>query len=257
MRTLVNHGLVRRLAPLALLLGLWWLVSWRWAALFPGPVETGSEVVALVRSGELWRHLCLTMFRGGVGLLLGLAAALLLGVPCGFLRPVMALLTPLVTAMQSCPPIIWISILLVWLRAGNTVPMLVVFAAVFPACFLNVAQGVSGLDRRLLEMARVYRIPRAAVFRRIVLPGIARFTVASLSFALGITWKVTATAEFFGAPSGVGERIYWSYRALEMPRLFAWTAVIVAVGMVLEMGVVHPLREALDHERAGGGGDSA
>ena len=238
--------LVGKLAPLLLLVGLWWLLAWHWhSPLLPGPWVTGKQVVAIARTGELWRHLCLTLFRGGVGLVLGLAAALLLGVPCGFLRPVMGLLTPLVTAMQSCPPIIWISFLLVWASAGNTVPMLVVFAAVFPPCFLNVAQGVAGLDRR----------PNALVLRRIVLPGIARFAVASLSFALGITWKVTATAEFFGAPSGVGERIYWSQRAMDMPRLFAWAAVIVAVGVILELGVVHPLREALDHDGTGGNRD--
>jgi ABC-type nitrate/sulfonate/bicarbonate transport system permease component len=247
---------VRRLSPFLLLLALWWLASaLAGAELVPSPWTTGREVGRLATNGDLWHHLSLTIFRGTSGLLLGLGVAVLLGVPCGFFRPVMMALAPLVTAMQSCPPIIWISFLLVWVRAGHVVPMLVVFAAVFPPCFLNVAQGVAGLDRRLLEMAHVYRVPRGRILRQIVFPGIARFAVASLSYALGITWKVTATAEFFGAPTGVGERIYWSYRELAMPRLFAWTAVIVAVGVVLELGVVHPLREALDRDGAGDAND--
>ena len=262
----------RKLVPLIVLLLLWWLASslsvrqgqetgdgvgqpataYR---LIPTPWETGREGARLASTGELCRHLSLTVFRGMCGLVLGLAIALILGVPCGLLRPVMEVLSPLVTAMQSCPPIIWISFLLVWAGIGNVVPMLVVFAAVFPPCFLNVAQGVAGLDHRLLEMTRVYRVPRGRVLRQIVLPGISRFAVASLSFALGITWKVTATAEFFGAPSGVGERIYWSQREMNMPRLFAWTAVIIAVGVALELGVVQPLREALDPEKGGGDSD--
>jgi ABC-type nitrate/sulfonate/bicarbonate transport system permease component len=244
----------RKLIPFVLLLALWWLASRACGdRLVPTPWTTAGEIWRLARSGELLRQLSVTVFRGMSGLVLGFGVALLLGVVCGFLRPVMDALAPLITAMQSCPPIIWISFLLVWVKAGHLVPMLVVFAAVFPPCFLNVAQGVAGLDRRLLEMAQVYRVPRGRVLRQIVLPGIARFAVASLSYALGITWKVTATAEFFGAPTGVGERIYWSYRELNMPRLFAWTAVIVAVGLVLELGVIHPLREALDHDKAGGG----
>ena len=255
--------LLRRLVPLVVLLALWCLGSWLSAGtgrpggtdafrLIPTPWETGGEVVRLAVSGVLWRHLSLTVFRGTCGLALGLGLALVLGVPCGLLRPAMELLSPLVTAMQSCPPIIWISFLLVWAGTGNVVPMMVTFAAVFPACFLNVAQGVSGLDRRLLDMARVYKVPRGRVLRQIVLPGISRFAVASLSFALGITWKVTATAEFFGAPSGVGERIFWAQREMDMVQLFAWTTVIVLAGMLLELGVVHPLREALDHEKTGG-----
>jgi ABC-type nitrate/sulfonate/bicarbonate transport system permease component len=249
---------IRKLIPFVLLLALWLLASRTCGdQLVPTPWTTGKEIWRLAWSGELLRQLSVTVFRGTSGLVLGFGTALLLGVPCGFLRPVMNALAPLITAMQSCPPIIWISFLLVWVKAGHLVPMLVVFAAVFPPCFLNVAQGVAGLDGRLLEMARVFHVPRRRILRQIVLPGIARFSVASLSYALGITWKVTATAEFFGAPTGVGERIYWSYRELNMPRLFAWTAVIVAVGLVLELGVIHPLREALDHDKRGAGHDPA
>jgi len=65
---------------------------------------------------------------------------------------------------------------------------------------------------------------------------------------------VAATAEFFGSGTGIGARIYWAYRQLDMPLLFAWTAVIVAIGLVLDVGVIHPLRHGVRVEGAGPGG---
>jgi ABC-type nitrate/sulfonate/bicarbonate transport system permease component len=124
-----------------------------------------------------------------------------------------------------------------------------VFLATAPVLFLNAAQGTAALDRRLLLMARVYRVPRLTVLRQIILPGIAPYLLAGFSFALGVCWKVTSTAEFIGSASGVGAQIYWAYRLLDMPRLFAWAFVLIGVGMLLEVRVIRPLRRKVQHER--------
>lgn len=121
-------------------------------------------------------------------------------------------------------------------------------AATFPVLFINVSHGTAELDRGLLEMARVYRLPPGRVLFDIILPGTSRYALAAFSFALGITWKVTATAEFFGSGTGIGARIYWAYRQLDMPVLFAWTTVIIPIGMGLETGLIQPLRQGVRAE---------
>lgn len=244
------------LLSLIMLVVLWTVASGIFGeSLVPGPVATVHELLRMVIRVNTWRHVCLTVFRGTAGLILATAGAYVIGIPCGLNGTVMRLLSPWVTAMQSCPPIVWISLLLVWAGVGATVPILVVAAAVFPVLFLNIAQGTAAIDRRLFAMATVYRLPRRTILRHIVLPGISRYALAAFSFALGVTWKVTATAEFFGSGTGIGARIYWSYRVLDMPRLFAWTVLIMTVGVILETGLIHPIRDRLKTEDDKGGAD--
>lgn len=249
----MTHRWAARLLPLAALGIVWALLSLAFGQeLVPGPHRTVGTLGRLALSAESWRHLCLTVFRGAAGLVLATAAAYLLGIPCGMNRHIMDAIAPLVTAAQSCPPIVWISLLLVWVNVGTTVPVLVVFAAVFPMLFLNIAQGVAGLDRGLFAMARVYHVPRHRVLLELLLPGISRYALAAFSFALGVTWKVAATAEFFGAGDGVGARIFWAYRLLDMETLFAWTVVLILVGVSLETGIVNPLRRRVNTETSTG-----
>lgn len=244
------------LISLSTLLVLWTAASSAFGeALVPGPVGTFRELLRMIAQGNTWRHICLTVFRGTAGLVIATAAAYLIGIPCGLSTTAMRLLSPWVTAMQSCPPIVWISLLLVWAGVGATVPIVVVAAAVFPVLFLNIAQGTAAIDRRLFAMAHVYRLPKRRVLLDIILPGISRYALAAFSFALGITWKVTATAEFFGSGNGIGARIYWAYRVLDMQRLFAWTVLIMAVGLLLETGLIHPIRDRLKSEDDKGGAD--
>ena len=219
--------------------GLSWLAGPR---LVPPPWETLAALGAVLGEGRSWRDISLTLFRGASGLGLALSAALVCGLPAGRSPRVMSLLAPLVASLQACPPVLWISLLLVWLGQGNGVPLGVVFASVFPPLFANLAQGAASLDPRLFDMARLYRVGRGRVFKDIIWPGVRPYLTAGLSYALGTCWKVTAVAEFLGSADGMGSQLYWAYRMLAMPRLFAWALLLVVMGLGLELLVVRPLR---------------
>lgn len=240
---------VARLAPLAvslgLLLGGWSLAGvWLSPELVPPPWRVLPVLGGLASGAEFWRALGLTAARGALGLGLGLCAALALGIPAGLNRTAVALLGPLVAALQSCPPVLWTSLVMVWAGTGSAMPVLVVFAGVFPPLFANVAQGCAALDPRYAAMARLYRVPWPRRLAREVLPGIAPAVLAGLSYALAAAWKITAVAEYLGADDGLGARMYWAYRMLDVPALFAWASVLMLAGVSLEIGLVARLRRA-------------
>lgn len=226
---------IRVLFPLAFLL-LLWLAIWRCSgsALVPSPWSTMRLLGGLLCDGGTWMSIILTLWRGLLGLLFAAIAAYALGIPCGLRSNLMDMMSPLVAVAQGCPPIVWISLLMVWAGTGMAVPLVVVFASTFPVLFINIAQGTRGLDKGLLEMAKLYCVPRRRILRSLILPGISGASKSGFSFALGITWKVAATAEFFGAEDGIGARIQLSFQRLDMQGLFAWTAIIACIGIVLD-----------------------
>ncbi len=245
---------MRRRAAIALVLLLWTLASWlAGPALVPTPWETGREMAVLLAEPASWKHLLITFFRGSLGLAMGAAVALALGIPCGRSRAAMNLMSPIVAAIQACPAIIWISLLMVWVGVGSLVPVVAIGLSAFPALFLNIAQGMASLDPRFFAMARVYRVPRRRVLADIAFQGIASHALAGFAYALGISWKVTATAEFIGSGSGVGSRLYWAYRFLDMPRLFCWAILLVGFGVFVDAALVKPLRRRLAEQKVSSG----
>lgn len=235
---------MRYLFILAVIFSLWCLGSLSFGhQLIPTPWETINTTIHLLMEISCWQNLSITLFRGITGLLLVFAVAFIVGIPCGLSRRVMELLSPIVVASQSCPPIVWISLLLVWLGMGTAVPVIVIFVTTFPMAFFNIAQGVASLDRRLFVMAKVYKASKWMMLKDIILPGISPYIVASFSSALSTCWKVTATAEFLGSANGIGSQVYWAYHFLNMPLLFSWALILILLGTALEMWVVHPLRQ--------------
>ncbi|MCQ2403296.1 MAG: ABC transporter permease subunit [Lentisphaeria bacterium] len=210
--------------------------------ILPSPWATACALGALLTSAGTWHTLFLTLARGAGGLLLGSMTAIVSGIFCGRHPLLHDAVAPLITLGQSCPPIVWISLLLVWLSSGAAVPLAVALLSVFPILFINTANATRALDRKWFELAKVYRLPPRKRLTGIILPGIAPSLFAGFSYALGITWKVTATAEFFGAQDGIGAQIYLCYRNLELPDLFAWTILIACLGVAIDTFLVRRLR---------------
>ncbi len=231
------------IVPLLICLLLWGGLSWlNQGRVIPTPLETARAFLGIIQDPECWQDLLATILRGLAGLLGGGMLAITAGIFCGRHPKIHDAVSPVITLVQSCPPIVWISLLLVWLSIGNAVPFTVVFLSVFPVLFVNTATATRGLDERWFELAKIYRFSRWKHLTAIILPGISQGLAAGFSYALGITWKVTATAEFFGAQNGIGARIYKCYREMALPQLFAWTLLIAMVGVVIEALLIQKIR---------------
>jgi len=212
-------------------------------AMMPPPPEILGRLAELAASGDIFVEGLRTFARGLAGVLLANLIGISLGLAAGAIRPLARLVRPLLTALNACPPVVWISFAMVWMGSGGGVPVFVVAAATLPPVFLAVAEGVRAIDPRLTAMSRLYRVPTAVRLKGLIVPGAFPFWRAAFAYSAAAAWKVAAVAEFLGSPDGIGARIYWSYRRLEMAELYAWTIAIVAFGVAVDAGIAR-LRRA-------------
>lgn len=239
---------------------LFMLVCWSLLALavnsvlLPSPWTVAKEMAHLLSEQAPYRHMLISFFRGVTGLLLALIGGILAGILCGLRKSAMEAVSPLVSALQGCPTIVWVSLLMVWVGIGSVVPIAAIAAATFPVIFLNVAHGVSALDRRLLVMSRLYHVSRRRILGDIVRPGISPYLLAGFAFSASICWKVASTAEFIGSESGVGAQIYWAYHDLNIPRLFCWALLLILFALAIDTWLIKPLGEVVRNQRSSANG---
>ncbi len=168
----------------------------------------------------------------------GVVSAILLGVLLAALTessPLMrTLLSPLMTLVKSTPVASFIILALIWL-GRDVLPVFISALMVLPVVWANVSAGIAGRDVRLLEMAKVYRLPKLRVLRRITVPSVLPQFRAALSSALGLGWKAGIAAEVLTVPQrSIGRMIYESKLYLETTDLFVWTAAVVILSLIIE-----------------------
>jgi sulfonate transport system permease protein len=75
---------------------------------------------------------------------------------------------------------------------------------VFFPVYLGVMGAVMSVDRKIVEVGRVFRLSGPAMVRRILLPAVMPAYVISLRAGLGLGWMFVVAAEFLGASTGLG-----------------------------------------------------
>ena len=202
--------------------------------LLASPVRVLVRLMELLPSAAFWQAVGNSSLRIFGGFLLSCLLGTTLAALAAANRRVREFLAPAVLAVKTVPVASFIILALVWLDAGS-LSFFISALMVFPPVYLNVLEGIRQTDRRLLEMAKVFRVPLRRRLWGIGLPQALPYFRSAASLALGLCGKAGAAAEVIGLPDGsLGERLYNAKIYLRTPDLFAWTAVIVALSVTLE-----------------------
>jgi len=215
--------------------------------ILPPPERVFAEALVLYPSPRFLAALFGTFLRGlaafGVSVLAGAAA----GLAAGLSPLVEAALAPLLTLIRATPVLALILVALLWFPSG-AVPVFAAFLMAFPVMATSAAEGARAADPRLLEMARLFRVPRASVFRKIRLPAAAPHLLAGAKSALGLSWKVVVAGEVLSQPlRALGTGMQDARVLLETPRVLAWAAATVALCGLTEWAFGHAAKRALRH----------
>ncbi len=202
--------------------------------LLASPVRVLVRLMELLPSAAFWQAVGNSSLRIFGGFLLSCVLAIPLAALAAGSRWVRELLAPLAAVVKAAPVASFIILALVWLDAGS-LSLFISALMVFPPVYLNLLEGLRRTDPKLLELARVYRIPFRRQLWGIYLPQALPYVRSAASLALGLCWKAGAAAEVIGLPAGtIGERLYTAKVYLQTPDLFAWTVVILVLSALFE-----------------------
>ncbi len=245
--------------PLALGLGwelLVWL-GWSNGRLVPPPTRVFATIMELARSGELTHHIVATLRRVGLGFALGVVAGTLLGAISGYWVLARRLLDPTVQALRAIPSLAWVPLFILWLGIFETSKVVLIAVGVFFPVYLGVMGAILAVDRKIVEVGRVFRLSGFAMIRRILLPAVLPAYVVSLRVGLGLGWMFVVAAELIGASEGLGYLLLDGQQLGKPAQIMAAIVIFAILGKfsdwLIEIAAAPMLRwqDAFSRERGG------
>lgn len=217
------------------------LLTWQGIAMFlqndillVGPTKVAIRLWELMGSTSFWAAIVASSSR----ILLGLALAIVLGLVLAMLGSrfslVNTLLWPYVAWMKSTPVASFIIICLVWVSTKN-LSVLTTFLICFPIVYANMYEAFVSIDKKMEQMLEIFRVPFWRRVYCLYIPHAVPFFFSTLKIAIGMGFKSGIAAEVIGLPRGtIGNYLYEAKIYLSTADMFAWTATIIAVSMILE-----------------------
>ncbi|WP_317854876.1 ABC transporter permease [Chakrabartyella piscis] len=224
---------------------LFWLIVWQIGDLaldnkifLVSPFAVLKQLSILVVTSAFWYSIGYSLLRIASGFFLATIGGVVFAILAHRYLRVRELLAPLMSTIKSVPVASFIILSLVWFSSKN-LAVLISFLMVLPVVYTYILSGLSTLDFELLEMSRVFQIPKNRQIRYVILPQIMPHFQAAISIGAGLCWKAGVAAEVIGMPKGsMGEHLQQAKAYFDIPNLFAWTVVIVLVSIVFEKVIV-------------------
>ncbi|MGC1982968.1 MAG: ABC transporter permease [Pseudolabrys sp.] len=172
--------------------------------LVPPPSVIYATFADLAKTGELQRHALATLARVAAGFGIGVGVGTLLGAITGYSLLIRRFIDPSLQALRAIPSIAWVPLFILWLGIFEASKVTLIAVGVFFPVYLGVMGAVMSVDRKIVEVGRVFRLSGTQMVRRILLPAVLPSYVIALRSGLGLGWMFVVAAEFMGASEGLG-----------------------------------------------------
>ena len=244
-----KRGLWTALSVVALV-GLWQLGSVVAPESIPSVLATaGALITVLTTPGpydrmfyyHVWKTAEMLLITLGISLVLGTVVGIALGTD----ETLESSLSSWIYAWLAIPSLVIVFVAAVLIGFDARSGYLAVPIAITPFVALNMWEGARSLDPQLGEMAEFFGAGRYQQFRAVIIPQLVPFLFASIRSALSIGWKITLLVEAFLLTRGVGFMFRNYFDQYELATMMSWLVIFVAFLVVIEYGVLAPLRRRM------------
>ncbi|MBB4002578.1 ABC transporter permease [Aurantimonas endophytica] len=201
------------------------------------PVLVFGKIVNWFASGDVFRHLWVTLVETlvafGIGSVLGLVVGLWLA-----LSPLASQLSsPYIKGFNAMPRVILAPIFSVWFGLGMTSKIALGITLVFFVVFFNVYQGVREVSPVVLANAKMLGASKRQLLRSVYIPSAMSWVFSSLHTAVGMAFVGAVIGEYMGSAAGMGYLILQAESVFDINGVFAGVIILTFFAIALDYGV--------------------
>lgn len=226
-----------------------WLLIWQATALIvnsqlliPTPLETLKALFVLGQTGSFYLAVLYSLLRIIIGFALGVAVGFAGGVISNKFTLFESFTKPALQVIKAVPVASFIILAFFWFQSKD-LPVFIAFLMVLPMVWSTTQTAIAGIDKKYIEMAKVYKLSPAKVFFKIKMPFIMPNFIATCMTALGFAWKSGIAAEIICRPQiALGTLLDQNKGDLDIPAVFALTFVVAILSIILEFALKRVVR---------------
>lgn len=217
----------------------WWAL-----ATTPGPwaCHRDSNLFwEVISESSLACNLGYTLFRAAAGFFSAIIIGSVIGIILGRNRGLDRFFDGWVVIGLNLPALVVGILCYIWFGLTEFALILALAINKVPLVAVTVREGAAAIQPELLQVARAFRLSRFQIMRKVILPQLYPYFMASARAGLALIWKIVLVLEFIGRSNGVGFQFQIHFANFEIDKILAYTFSFIAVVVLIETFVMRPL----------------
>lgn len=224
-----------KLLSFTILIAIWWILSLFYPPIvIPRISSVLKSIGEIILSEELRSEIYKTFFRLLMGILFGAGFGAAVGFFCGMNKTMRSIFSNFIKILQVVPPVSILILTIIWLGYNGKPAIAITAVAVFPTIVISVQDSILNLDKKLMEMAKIFQFSKFQKIKFIIWPSVKPQVYSGLKIALGTASKTVVMGEVLTTVTGIGGQIVNARLNVESEKIIAWTVVSVAMYFVFD-----------------------
>ncbi len=177
------------------------------------------------------------------GFILATLISVPLGIAIGLSKTLNTAMNPVIQIFKPVSPLAWLPLVTMVVSAVYATPdplvpksflnsMITVTLCCLWPTVINTAVGVASINKDLINVSRVLRLPPLTHIIKIVLPASIPMIFTGLRLSLGIAWMVLIAAEMLAQNPGLGKFVWDEFQNGSSNSLGRIMAAVITIGFV-------------------------
>lgn len=212
--------------------------------LFSSPLLIVKKGFELIQSGELIKHLAISLQRAIIGFGIGGFLGLAFGVWLGMKKKTEQYLNPTLQMIRTIPLLAITPLFILWFGFGELSKVLLISLGAFFPLYLQSFLGVRNVDNKLFEVAKILEYSTTEKITKVLFPGSLPNILLGIRLSLSTAWMCLVAAELLGANKGVGFMIQDARAFMATDKVFVGIIIFALIGKLSD-SFVRVLEERL------------
>jgi NitT/TauT family transport system permease protein len=213
--------------------------------LLPSPSAVWGTLAANLANGDLVRAVAVSLRRIFLGFGITSMAGVLIGIYVARRRALEETVGALVLGLQTLPSICWFPLAILWFGLSEFSILFIVGMGTLFSVISSTVTGVKSVPPLYLRAGRNMGAQGRVLLWEVVLPAALPSIVAGMKQGWSFAWRSLMAGELLFVNLGLGHLLNVGRELNDMGQVIAVVLVVLAIGLVVELGVFAPVESSL------------
>ncbi len=209
--------------------------------LFPSIIDILKSLFEHLLNEDLLFHLLITLKRVVIAFVIAMIIGIFFGVLMGLYPKNDSLLDIFLIIGLNMPALVTIIICYIWFGLSDFSAILAVIINKVPIIIVNIREGVKAIDKKYMDLVKIYNIEKKDVIKKIYIPQIYPYIMATTRLTISLIWKIVLVVELLGRSDGIGFKIAIFFQDFDITSIFAYSFAFIFIVILLEKLFLNPM----------------
>lgn len=201
--------------------------------LFSSPSEIILLLVKYIKSGELFKHIYISLIEVVLGVVIGTVGGVLIASILWYSDKLSKILDPFFAILNALPKTALAPIIIIWAGTGIRGIVVVAISILIVITILSVYNYFKNVEEDKIKMMKSFNATKTQIFLKLVFPTNIINIINVIKINIGMSWVGVIVGEFLVSRSGVGYLIMYGGQVFQLDLVMMGTFVLALLAYVM------------------------